>query len=413
VAGINRLRGLRNLFNAFCRAREGNLGVIFALAAIPVIGAIGAAVDFSKVSAVKSQMQNSLDAAVLAGVTQASANQVSMAGNVFDGDIAGKYGTTTTRSFTQNADGSLSGTASTSVSMSFLSALPVPVPPFSLTVNSMATPGKQATVSPAASVCILLLNQTKQGLLVNSGVVLNAPTCDVHVLSTNSTAAMFNSTLGVKTICIKGSTIVRNGGVTPPAVTNCATISDPFASKMPAVTVGSCDHNNQTYNGSTMLNPGTYCGWTNFNGSGTLTFNPGLYIIKSGGMTFNSGWTVNGAGVTFYLVDQNATITFNSNVNANLSAPTSGTYANILMFEPAGLSNTNLPINGTSGSSFTGLLYLPSRDVTINSVSNVTSTQVTMVFSTLTLNTMNWAIAPGAASTALSSGTTTSAYLSR
>ncbi len=224
---------------------------------------------------------------------------------------------------------------------------------------------------------------------------------------------MFNSTLGVKTICIKGSNITKNGGVTPPAVTNCATISDPFAGKMPAVTVSSCDHSNQTYNGSTTLNPGTYCGSTNFNGSGTLTLNPGLYIIKSGAMTFNSGWTVNGAGVTFYLVDQNATITFNGNVNANLSAPTSGTYANILMFEPAGLSNSNLPINGTSGSSFTGLLYLPSRDVTINSVSNVTSTKVTMVFSTLILNTMNWTIAPGAASTALSSGTTTSAYLSK
>lgn len=411
MAEIDRFRDLRNLFNEFCRAREGNLAVIFALAAIPVIGAIGAAVDFSKVSAVKTQMQNSLDAAVLAGVAQASANQVSTAGNVFDGDIAGKFGTTTTRSFTQNADGSLTGTASTSVSLSFLSALQVPA--FGLTVNSIATPGKQATASPAASVCILLLNQTKQGLLVNSGVVLNAPTCDVHVASTNNPAAMFNSTLGVNTICIKGSTIVKNGGVTPPAVTNCSTISDPFASKMPAVTVGSCDFNNQTYNGSTTLNPGTYCGWTNFNGSGTLTFNPGLYIIKSGGMTFNSGWTVNGSGVTFYLVDQNATLTFNGNVNANLSAPTSGTYANILMFEPSGLSNTNLPINGTSGSSFTGLLYLPSRDVTINSVSNVTSTKVTMVFSTLILNTLNWAIAPGAASTALSSGTTTSAYLSK
>jgi hypothetical protein len=224
---------------------------------------------------------------------------------------------------------------------------------------------------------------------------------------------MFNSTLGVRTICIKGSTITKNGGVTPPTVTNCATISDPFASKMPAVTAGSCSFNNQTYNGSTTLNPGTYCGWTNFNGSGTLTLNPGLYIIKSGGMTFNSGWTVTGTGVTFYLVDQNATLTFNGNVTANLSAPTSGTYANILMFEPSGLSNTNLPINGTSGSSFTGLMYLPSRDVTINSVSNVTSTKLTMVFSTLTLNTMNWAIAPGAASAALTSGTTTSAYLSR
>lgn len=415
MSGIQRFRDLRNLFNEFCRAREGNLGVIFVFAAIPVIGAIGAAVDFSKISEVRTQMQNALDAAVLAGVTQASADQVSTAGKVFDGDFSGKFGTTATRSFTQNTGGSLSGTATTSVSWSFMSVLPsvVPVPPFSLTVNSTAVPGQQATVSPAASVCILLLNQTKQGLLVNSGVVLNAPTCDVHVASTNSTAAMFNSTLGVRTICIRGSSITRNGGVTPPAVTNCSTISDPFASRMPAVTVGSCDFNNQTYNGNTTLNPGTYCGWTNFNGSGTLTLNPGLYVIKSGGMTFNSGWTVNGSGVTFYLVDQNATLTFNGNVTANLSAPTSGTYANILMFEPTGLSNTNLPINGTSGSSFTGLMYLPSRDVTINSVSNVTSTKVTMVFSTLILNTLNWAIAPGAASTALSSGTTKSAYLSR
>jgi len=411
MAGVRRFRNLRNLFNEFCRAREGNLAVIFALAALPVIGAIGAAVDFSKVSDVRSQMQNALDAAVLAGVTQASASQVSTATAVFRGDFEAKYGTSSTPSFTQNADGTLSGTASTSVSMSFLSALQVP--PFALTVNSTATPGRQATVSPAASVCILLLNQAKQGLLVNSGVVLNAPTCEVHVASTSNPAAMFNSTLGVKTICIKGSTVTKNGGVTPPTVTNCATVSDPFASRMPAVTVGSCDFNNQTYNGSTTLNPGTYCGWTNFNGSGTLTLNPGLYIIKSGGMTFNSGWTVNGTGVTFYLVDQNATLTFNGNVNANLSAPTSGTYANILMFEPSGLSNTNLPINGTSGSSFTGLMYLPSRDVTINSVSNVTSAKVTMVFSTLILNTLNWAIAPGAASTALSSGTTTSAYLSR
>ena len=385
--------------------------MIFALSALPVIAAIGAAVDFSKVNDVKSQMQNALDAAVLAGVTQASASQVSMATAVFAADFDAKYGTSSTPSFTQNADGTLSGTASTSVSMSFLSALQVP--PFALTVNSTATPGRQATVSPAASVCILLLNQAKQGLLVNSGVVLNAPTCEVHVASTSNPAAMFNSTLGVKTICIKGSTVTKNGGVTPPTVTNCATVSDPFASRMPAVTVGSCDFNNQTYNGSTTLNPGTYCGWTNFNGSGTLTLNPGLYIIKSGGMTFNSGWTVTGTGVTFYLVDQNATLTFNGNVNANLSAPTSGTYANILMFEPSGLSNTNLPINGTSGSSFTGLMYLPSRDVTINSVSNVTSAKVTMVFSTLILNTLNWAIAPGAASTALSSGTTTSAYLSR
>src|SRR3954452_18849345 len=121
VAGIRRFRDLRTMFNEFCRAREGNLAVIFALAAVPVIGTVGAAVDFSKISEVRTQMQNALDAAVLAGVTQASANQVSTAGKVFDGDFSGKFGTTATRSFTQNVGGSLSGTASTSVSWSFMS----------------------------------------------------------------------------------------------------------------------------------------------------------------------------------------------------------------------------------------------------------------------------------------------------
>jgi hypothetical protein len=130
-------------------------------------------------------------------------------------------------------------------------------------------------------------------------------------------------------------------------------------------------------------------------------------------MIFNSGWTVTGTGVTFYLANSNSTITFNGNVNATLSAPTSGTYANILMFEPTGLSNTNLPINGSSGDSFTGLLYLPSRDVTINSVSNVNTNNVTMVFSTLILNATNWTIAAGSPPMVNTAAGTTSAYLSQ
>ena len=156
-----------------------------------------------------------------------------------------------------------------------------------------------------------------------------------------------------------------------------------------------------------------YCGSTNFNGSGTLKLNPGLYVINNGAMIFNSGWTVTGTGVTFYLANSSSTITFNGNVNATLSAPTSGTYANILMFEPTGLSTTNLPINGSSGDSFTGLFYLPSCKVTINSVSNMTTNNVTMVFSTLTLDATNWTIAAGSPPMVNTAGGTTTAYLSQ
>ncbi len=399
----------RDLARRFWEAADGQISMIFAIAIIPILVTLGAAVDYSKSSDVKSQLQKSVDAAVLAGVIQPSAQQVSAASAVFNSNFRVRLGNAASASFVPNSDGSLTGTAASSVKTSFLNVMGLS----SLGVNVTAT-AKPGTPSKS-QVCILLVSTLdSQSLLVNSGAQLNAPACEVHVLSTQSPAAIFNATLNVKRICIKGSTIIKNGGVTPPTETGCATISDPFAGTLPAVTVGSCNYNNQSYNSGTVtLNPGVYCGWTNFNGSGTATFNPGVYIIQNGGMTFNSGWTVTGTGVTFYLVDQNATITFNSNVNATFSAPTTGTYANILMFEPSGLSTTQLPINGGGGLTLTGLLYLPSRKVIINSVSNLSSGGVAMVFNTLILNQTNWSLAPGALSMPVASGPSGTAYLSK
>jgi Flp pilus assembly protein TadG len=418
MAIFRRFGWARDLIAEFGKANAGNVAMIFAIAAVPIVGAIGTAVDYSQAGDIKSRLQAALDVALLAGSKEASAQQVSAANAVFTGNYGGKFGTTATASFTQNSNGSLSGTASTSVKTSFLGVFGISS--IAVSATGTATTAAGAGSQTKSNVCILLVNTLKtQALLVNSGAKISAPNCEIDVLSTQNPAAMFNDTLNVNNICIKGSTIIKNGGANPPATTSCAAISDPFAGMLPSVTVGACDFTNQVYppNNATSvtLNPGTYCGSTNFNGSGTLTLNPGLYIIKSGAMIFNSGWTITGTGVTFYLVDQNATITFNGGVNATLSAPTSGTYANILMFEPTGLSNSNLPINGSSGDSFSGLFYLPSRDVTINSVSNVTGNNVTMVFSTLILNSTNWSIAPGASGMSRTTGTSTTitAHLSQ
>jgi len=317
--------------------------------------------------------------------------------------------------------------------MAFLSV--IQVPPLAMTVKSTANPGKQAT-SP---VCILLLSQLdSQALLVNSGAVLNAQSCEVHVASTQNPAAMFNATLNVKRICVKGANVTKNGGVTPPVVTSCATISDPFAGTLPTVSTNSCSNipnanNNLNYNSgssaavlpagvygginfsnnSVTLNPGVFCGSINFNGvtSGTVTLNPGLYEIH-GTWNVNSGWTVNGTDVTFYFVDQNAMVHFNGATAATLSAPTTGTYANILMYEPTGLSTGYATID-SSTLNLKGLIYLPSRKLTANSTSNLSSTGLNMVLSTLTLNSTNWSIAPGAASMGVASGAATSVYLSK
>jgi Flp pilus assembly protein TadG len=50
---------------AFDRSRAGNVAITFAIATLPVIGAVGAAVDYSRANAVKAAMQAALDSTAL------------------------------------------------------------------------------------------------------------------------------------------------------------------------------------------------------------------------------------------------------------------------------------------------------------------------------------------------------------
>jgi len=56
---------LRDRVRHFAAAREGNIAVIFALAVIPVVGLVGASIDYSRANAVKADLQAALDATAL------------------------------------------------------------------------------------------------------------------------------------------------------------------------------------------------------------------------------------------------------------------------------------------------------------------------------------------------------------
>ena len=55
----------RRTLQRFVRAREGNVAVIFALATLPIIASVGAAVDYSRANAVKADMQAALNSTAL------------------------------------------------------------------------------------------------------------------------------------------------------------------------------------------------------------------------------------------------------------------------------------------------------------------------------------------------------------
>ena len=63
---------LSQLFRRFAGDRSGNISAIFALSLIPVVGLIGAAVDYSRANKARTALQAALDSTALAMAAQAS-----------------------------------------------------------------------------------------------------------------------------------------------------------------------------------------------------------------------------------------------------------------------------------------------------------------------------------------------------
>jgi len=118
----------------------------------------------------------------------------------------------------------------------------------------------------------------------------------------------------------------------PPSISNCQSVN--------------------TNGQNTTLQPGCYSN-LNLDG-GTVTFNPGLYVLDG---NFNDNQAiVNGSGVTLY-VPAGANGPNFDNQTVNLTPPTTGNYAGVLYYQvPTNTSSINF--NGPNVN-LTGLLYAP------------------------------------------------------
>ncbi len=392
---------------ALANDTRGSIAIIMAIALVVLIVAVGAAVDLAQALRAREILQGALDqatirAALTTGSGYVEAGRATLAANLTNTGIAEEN---LGYSFVRNADGSVSGTATVTVPLSFMGI--IGKNDTSVGVNAKATPKTSTTSTAAGTVCILLTSKNSQALLVNSGATVNATACEIHVQSSAGSAAIFNNgtTINSKKICIKSASIIDNGGTHPNLEKSCSPASDPYAGKLPAVTVGACNYNGRNIDAATYtFQPGVHCGGVNFNNSKTVsTFSPGLYIIKGG--DWNIQGTLKGTDVTFYFADTSK-FQFNSGAGTYLKAPTTGDYANVLMYETtANVNPTQWPWNDSPGHELSGLIHLPSRQLTMNSGMTASLDKVTIVADSLILNQTTWNLAPDA--TAIPNGSTT------
>jgi hypothetical protein len=146
----------------------------------------------------------------------------------------------------------------------------------------------------------------------------------------------------------------------PAPVHNRPPVPDPFAGLAPPAS-SVCKSMPSGGNGNksvTELTPGTYCG-QRFSGNFDLA--PGEYILRGGEIKLGGNGGISGNGVTLFLLED-ASITFGANETINLTAPTEGDYAGIVIFQAPG-NTADLKMNGTADSRITGFIYAPDAHV--------------------------------------------------
>jgi Flp pilus assembly protein TadG len=75
------------LMNRFRSDQRGNLAVIFAVATVPLISAIGCAIDYSEATRIKAKLQSAADAAAVASISQQSQGWLAAMAMTTDGEV--------------------------------------------------------------------------------------------------------------------------------------------------------------------------------------------------------------------------------------------------------------------------------------------------------------------------------------
>jgi Flp pilus assembly protein TadG len=114
------LRELCNRLQRLRTAERGNIAVIFALALVPLMTGLGAAVDYSRANATKEAVQAALDSALLAGAKDGSSTWTTLAANVFNSNLALKQFTVPTPAFTKKEDVFYAGSVTASIPTALL-----------------------------------------------------------------------------------------------------------------------------------------------------------------------------------------------------------------------------------------------------------------------------------------------------
>lgn len=320
--------------------RSANVAIIFGLTLVPIAGAAASAVDFSRFYDTQSSAQEVLDASLLAGVSSNSDKdlQITIARKFFNAQIEPNI-RAKNLTFWYNSD-ILEGSVSVTYPTAMLKIIGYKE------LNGLVTGGATLTSVGSQLRCIhtldpyssmaLTLNAKPRTSDVYKGASLTANGCTVQVNSSSPPAAMLKAgEFSSGGNCFVGGYIGDSTKLSPPPQPKCTPIGDPFAGYSMA-TPNTCDFSAETYSssGKLVLKPGTYCGGIDASAI-DIQFEPGTYILRSGGLHLNADSNVTGNGVSFIIEEDGDGFSIDANA-VSLKASSQGPAASFIIFDRSG-----------------------------------------------------------------------------
>jgi len=240
--------------------------------------------------------------------------------------------------------------------------------------------------------CVISLDATAGGATSVQGtaqVVLNGCAMYDNSSSTSALTVGGSGTISAQSVSVVGgisgqSSITTTDGIS----TGQSPIADPYAdANYPSYS--GCKENNYTAKTTVTLDPGVYCGGLSLNAGANVTLNAGIYYMDRGDLSVNGGSTLTGTGVTIVFTSSNghnyATATINGGATVNLTAPTTGPTAGIVLFGDRGMPvGTSFKLNGGSSEVFKGAIYMAKGAVTFAGGADANNGCLQMVANTIT-----------------------------
>ncbi len=433
-------RAIRSARQHWHRLRRDEKGsVIVLLAMLPVLaGAVAIGIETGQLYRVKRQMQNSADAAALAGsIDRIAGRTTSIATDAKyeaqrNGFTDGNNGVTVTVNAppTSGSNTSTAGaveviitaTQSFSLGAVLINWLGGTAGSFTISARSVAAQGGYPTTSYEACL-VALTTANEQGVSFTN---FSSFTSDCTIASNGAatgsgSAASVNlssfSSASLKQIWTRGSLTVQSysslsysaaANGTAPLVQQSGYAIDPYASigsmNLP---LGVCDYNNfNVSSGSTVQLTGNkiYCNGLSVSGVSTVNFTPGIYYIAGGDLYLSGVSTVscptctstNGvaivltqlgsgtvdAGIGGVMISSNSTINLNAGSN---NASFQGQNFNGILFyqDPRATVGTMtstskiFTVSSLSSATLSGAIYFPNNRIDISNISSFGGTSTT------------------------------------